>query len=92
MTYKQTLLRRNENMPNNSPCVLECPFVHFALTSARKFLQSGSIQISSPTTMPIGWCSGDAEGVLSPCSGLITVVNVDRSRVVHFSHFSVEEN
>ncbi len=39
-----------------------------------------------------GWRLGDAEeAVLSACSSLITVVNVDGSRTVQFAHFSVKE-
>ena len=38
------------------------------------------------------WRLGDAEeAVLSACSSLITVINVDGSRIVQFSHFSVKE-
>jgi hypothetical protein len=39
-----------------------------------------------------GWRLGDAEeAVLSACSSLISVVNVDGFRVVQFAHFSVKE-
>jgi ankyrin repeat protein len=39
-----------------------------------------------------GWRLGDAEeAVLSACSSLITVINVNGSRIVQFSHFSVKE-
>ena len=39
-----------------------------------------------------GWRLGDAEeAVLSACSSLIDIVNVDGSRFVQFSHFSVKE-
>ncbi len=38
------------------------------------------------------WRLGDAEeAVLSACSSLITIVNIDGSRVVQFAHFSVKE-
>ncbi|KAH9049834.1 ankyrin repeat-containing domain protein [Lactarius vividus] len=40
----------------------------------------------------VGWRLGDAEeAVLSACSSLITIVNVNGSRIVQFSHFSVRE-
>ena len=39
-----------------------------------------------------GWRPGNAEeAVLSACSTLITIVNVDGSQIVQFSHFSVKE-
>ncbi len=39
-----------------------------------------------------GWRLGDAEeAVLSACSSLVTVINVNGSRIVQFSHFSVKE-
>src|SRR6266404_5466403 len=38
------------------------------------------------------WCAEDAQqAVLSTCSTLITIVNIDGSPVVQFSHFSVKE-
>jgi len=38
------------------------------------------------------WRPGNAQqAVLSACSSLITVVNVDGSQVVQFAHFSVRE-
>ncbi|KAN0133847.1 hypothetical protein V8E53_008342 [Lactarius tabidus] len=38
------------------------------------------------------WRLGDAEeAVLSACSSLITIVNVDGTRTVQFAHFSVQE-
>ena len=38
------------------------------------------------------WHSRDTkEAVLSACSGLITVANVDRSQVVQFLHFCIKE-
>jgi ankyrin repeat protein len=40
----------------------------------------------------VNWRPEDPEeAVLSACSSLITIVNVDGSRVVQFSHFSVKE-
>ena len=46
---------------------------------------------STPNYDP-NWRSRDAEeAVLSACSSLITVTNVDGSRIVQFSHFSVKE-
>ncbi len=39
-----------------------------------------------------GWRLGDAEeAVLSACSSLITVISVNGSRIVQFSHFSVKD-
>ena len=39
-----------------------------------------------------GWRLGDAEeAVLSACSSLIIVINVNGSRIVQFAHFSVKE-
>ncbi len=39
-----------------------------------------------------GWRLGDAEeAVLSACSSLITIINVNGSRIVQFAHFSVKE-
>jgi hypothetical protein len=40
----------------------------------------------------VKWCPENSEeDVLSVCSSLITIVDVDGSRVVQFSHFSVQE-
>ncbi|KAH8981197.1 hypothetical protein EDB86DRAFT_2834971 [Lactarius hatsudake] len=39
-----------------------------------------------------GWRLGDAEeAVLSACSSLITVIDVNGSRIVQFAHFSIKE-
>jgi hypothetical protein len=45
-----------------------------------------------PPEFHSGWCLEDAQdAVLSACSSLISIVNVDGSPVVQFSHFSVKE-
>jgi hypothetical protein len=48
-----------------------------------------------PETLPhydVGWRLEDTrEAVLSACSSLVTIVNVDGSPIVQFSHFSVKE-
>ena len=50
------------------------------------------VEDGNDTEYDCDWRPEDArQAVLSACSSLITIVNVDGSSVVHFSHFSVKE-
>jgi len=43
-------------------------------------------------TIPVGWRPEDAEEfILSACSTLVTIVNVNDNKFIQFSHFSVKE-
>jgi hypothetical protein len=64
---------------------------HFAWRSLRIFWRFGSMKESFPSLTLTGDWAMRKEAVLSVCSNLISVVDVNGSQIVQFSHFSVKE-
>ncbi|KAH9059856.1 hypothetical protein EDB87DRAFT_1809517 [Lactarius vividus] len=93
-TYEQTLLRIDEEKRQFAHRLLQCLAVSVRPLRVEELAEILAVQFNAGAlpTFNTGWRLGDAEeAVLSACSSLITVVNVDGSRIVQFSHFSVKE-
>ena len=90
-SYERTLLGINEEKRAGAYRIFQC-----LVASIRPLRVEEVIKLSASRTLtetsPNGWCSGNAEEfVLSACSTLVAIVDVDGNKVVQFSHFSVRE-
>jgi hypothetical protein len=93
-TYERTLLEIPEEKWKHAHRLLQCLVVSFRPLRIEELAEVLAIRFESEATLDLikGWRSEDREdAVLSACSSLIGVVEVDGSPVVHFSHFSVKE-
>jgi ankyrin repeat protein len=93
-TYEHTLLGIDEEKWQFAHRMFQCLAVSLRPLRAEELAEILAVQFD-PGALPrfhADWRLGDAEeAVLSACSSLITVVNVDGFRVVQFAHFSVKE-
>jgi hypothetical protein len=93
-TYEWTLLRIEKEKQEFAHRLFQCITVAVHPLRVNELALVLAIRFN-PGQLPqyhVDWQSDDAqEAVLSMCSSLIHVVNVDRSPVVQFSHFSVKE-
>jgi len=90
-SYERTLLGINEEKRANAYRIFQC-----LVASIRPLRVEEVADASATRTItekgPTGWCRENAEEfVLSACSTLVTVVNVDGNKVVQFSHLSVRQ-
>jgi len=90
-TYERTLLGINKENRADAYRIFQC-----LVASTRPLRVEEVAELSASRTVietsPTGWCSGNAEEfVLSACSTLVAVVNIDGNKVVQFSHLSVKE-
>ncbi|KAH9956629.1 ankyrin repeat-containing domain protein [Russula dissimulans] len=93
-TYERTLLEIPEEKWKHAHRLLQCLAVSSRPLRVEELAEILSIQFDSGTTLGLitGWRPENTEdAVLSACSSLITIVNVEGSPVVQFSHFSVKE-
>ena len=93
-TYERALLEIDEEMRPYAQRLFQCLAVSIRPLRVEELAEILAVQFEAgalPKFNP-DWRFGDAdEAVLSVCSNLISVVDVDGSRVVQFSHFSVKE-
>jgi len=93
-TYKRTLLGMEEEKQEFAHRLFQCLTVAVRPLHVDELAEVLAIRFD-PGQHPqyhVGWELDDAEeAVLSTCSSLISVVNVNGSPVVQFSHFSVKE-
>ena len=93
-TYKRTLLGIEEEKREFAHRLFQCLTVAIRPLRVDELAEVLAIRFD-PGQLPqyvVDWQSEDAqEAILSTCSSLISVVNVDGSPVVQFSHFSVKE-
>ncbi|KAH9053059.1 ankyrin repeat-containing domain protein [Lactarius vividus] len=93
-TYEQTLLRIDEEKRQFAHRLFQCLAVSVRPLRVEELAEILVIRFE-PGALPqfnTGWRLSDAEeAVLSACSSLITIINVDGSRIVQFAHFSVKE-
>ncbi|KAH9034463.1 hypothetical protein EDB85DRAFT_2088272 [Lactarius pseudohatsudake] len=93
-TYEHMLRRIDKVKRQFAHRLLQCLAVSVRPLRVEELAEILAVRIG-PGAVPqfnVGWRLGDAEeAVLSACSSLITVVNVNGSRIVQFSHFSVKE-
>ena len=93
-TYERTLLNIDAEQQEYAQRLFQCLTVSIRPLRVDELAEVLAIRFNSDSTpnYNAGWRSGDAkEAVFSACSSLITVVDVDGSPVVQFSHFSVKE-
>ena len=93
-TYERALLEIDEEMRQYAQRLFQCLAVSIRPLRVEEFAEILAVQFevgALPEFNP-DWRFGDAEdAVLSVCSNLISIVDVDGSQVVQFSHFSVKE-
>ena len=93
-TYERTLLGIEKERREFAHRLFQCLTVAVRPLRVDELAEVLAIRFC-PGQLPqyhAAWQSDDAqEAVLSTCSSLISVVNVDGSSVVQFSHFSVKE-
>jgi len=93
-TYEQTLLRIDEEKRQFAHRLFQCLAVSVRPLRVEELAEILAVRfdVGALPQFNAGWRLGDAEeAVLSACSSLVTVVNVNESRIVQFSHFSVKE-
>ena len=93
-TYEHALLAINEEMRQYAQRLFQCLAVSIRPLRVEELADILAVRFdvgALPKFNP-DWRLGDAEeAVLSVCSNLISVVDVDGSQIVQFSHFSVKE-
>src|ERR1700761_4800513 len=93
-TYERALLEIDEEMREYAQRLFQCLAVSIRPLCVEELAEILAVQFDEgalPEFNP-DWRLGDAEeAVLSVCSNLISVVDLDSSQVVQFSHFSVKE-
>jgi hypothetical protein len=93
-TYKHALLAIDEEMRQYAQRLFQCLAVSSRPLRVEELAEILAVRFDEgalPKFSP-DWRLGDAEeAVLSVCSNLISVVDVDGSQVVQFSHFLVKE-
>ena len=92
-TYARALLAIDKHVQEDALRLFQCLAVAIRPLRVEELadilaiqFNSGALPMFNPDRRP-----DDAEAVLSVCSNLINVINVDGSLVVQFSHFSVKE-
>jgi len=93
-TYERTLLEIPEQKWKHAHRLLQCLAVSSRPLRVEELAEVLSIQFDAGTTCGLirGWRPENTEdAVLSACSSLIAIVNVEGSPVMQFSHFSVKE-
>jgi ankyrin repeat protein len=93
-TYKRTLLGIGNAKREYAHRLFQCLAVSIRPLRVEELAEVLAIRLDTgeDSEYHSDWRPGDArQAVLSACSSLIAVVNVDGSPVVQFSHFSVKE-
>ena len=93
-TYERALLAINEEMRQYAQRLFQCLAVSIRPLRVEELADILAVRFGAgalPRFDP-DWRLGEAEeAVLTVCSNLVSVVNVDGSQIVQFSHFSVKE-
>jgi ankyrin repeat protein len=93
-TYEQILLGIDEDSQEYAFCLFQCLCVSICPLRLAELAEVLSVHAtgSRDSEDHIDWCSEDSQqALLSGCSSLITVVDIDGSPVVQFAPFSVRE-
>ncbi|KAH9015195.1 NACHT domain-containing protein [Lactarius pseudohatsudake] len=93
-TYEQILLRIDKEKRNSAYRLFQCLTVAIRPLRIDELAEVLALRFDPghPAEYRADWRPEDShEAVLSACSSLVTVVDVDGSAVVQFSHFSVKE-
>ncbi len=93
-TYERILLRMPRERQAYAQRLFQCLAEPIQPLRAEELAEVLAIQFDEGElpNYDVNWRQEDPEeAILSTCSSLITIINVDSSRVVQFSHFSVKE-
>ncbi len=93
-TYERALLAIDEEKRQYAQRLFQCLAVSIRPLLVEELAEILVVRVNAGAVPKFNpeWRLGDAEeAVLSVCSNLISVVDVDGSQVVQFSHFSVKE-
>jgi len=93
-TYEQTLRTIDKEKRNYAYRLFQCLVVSIRPLRVKELadLFAFGPDAESIPALNLGWRPENAEeSVLSACSTLVAIVNVDGSEIVQFSHFSVKE-
>src|SRR6267154_3908100 len=91
-TYQQALLNIKAEKQEYAHYLFQCLTVSIRPLRVDELDEIFAFRFDSVPNYNSGWLSGGAvKAVLSACSSLITVINVDGSQVTQFSHPTVKE-
>jgi hypothetical protein len=93
-TYERTLLGIDKEKQIYAHRLFQCLTVSIRPLRVEELAEVLAIQldVGRGSQYSTEWCPGNAQqAVLSACSSLVTIVNVNGSPVVQFAHFSVKE-
>ena len=93
-TYEHALLAINQEMRQHAQRLFQCLAVSIRPLRVEELADILAVRFNAealPKFNPDWRLGNPEEAVLSVCSNLISVVNVDGSQIVQFSHFSVKE-
>ncbi len=93
-TYESTLLRLDDEQRQFARRLFQCLAVSVRPLRVEELAEVLAVKFGegAPSQLITGWRPGDAEeAVLTVCSSLISIIDVNGSRIVQFSHFSVKE-
>jgi Ankyrin repeats (many copies) len=93
-TYERTLQRIPEEQREHAHRLFQCLIAAIRPLRLEELAEIFAIQFDSDVSLSLeeGWRPVDPEAaVLTACSSLITIVDVEGSKIIQFSHFSVKE-
>ena len=93
-TYERALLGIDKQKQDSAYRLFQCLVISVCPLRVEELAEVFAIQLDTNTTLGFNadWRPENPEEfVLSTCSALVTVVNVDGEKIVQFSHFSVRE-
>jgi hypothetical protein len=93
-TYEQTLLGIDKEKRAYAQRLFQCVTVSIRPLWVEELAEILAVRFdkAAAPTFNADWRPIDAsKAILSACSSLISIVNVARSKIIQFSHFSVKE-
>ena len=93
-TYERILMEIGNEKREYARRLLQCVAVAIRPLRVEELAEVLAVDFDTGGAIPklhLGLCQEDQEAaILSTCSSLVTIVNIDGSKVVQFSHFSVK--
>ena len=93
-TYERGLQGIDNEKREYAECLFQCLAVSVRPLRAEELAEAMVVSLNAKVGSPVNACwrpQDPEEEVLRTCSSLITIIEIDGSRVVQFSHFSVKE-
>ena len=93
-TYERALMGIDKEKMDYANRLFQCLVVSIRPLRADELAELFAILLKADSTSEfnIGWRPDDPEEfILSTCTTLVSIVNIDHERVIQFSHFSVKE-